>query len=257
MNEDYKESIEFMRIWFFIFFIAINFIHADEAAEAARKIVEERQDAVVMIKVVLEMHDYENKAEVLGTIIDPSGLVILSLSSIDPSAMTFGLDSKTKIKSVKLLLSDGTEVPAKIVLRDRDLDIAFLRPTEKIEGKIDWIDLKKNCRPDMMEQVVLISRLGSVAGYTPYASICRIQAIVEKPRMLYVPGFSGIFGGLGIPAFNLSGESVGILLLKVTNPTRLDMGGIGGGIQSMGMLPVILPAEEILDAASHVPESGD
>ena len=38
---------------------------------------------------------------------------------------------ETEVNDIKILLEDGAEVPAEIVLRDKDLDLAFIRPKAK------------------------------------------------------------------------------------------------------------------------------
>ena len=71
--------------------------------------------------------------------VDPSGLTVLALSACDPSEMyqrMMGEDYprtsvETEVTDMKILLDDGTELPAEIVLRDKDLDLAFIRPKTK------------------------------------------------------------------------------------------------------------------------------
>lgn len=231
----------------------ITIAQADDVAQKARTLADEWHDAVVTLKIVLEMHEYENKVEVMGTIIEENGLCVVSLSSFDPSSTQYGYETEVKIKDVKIIRSDGSELPAAIVLRDKDLDLAFVRPSEKPADKLKAVDLKNNTEVEIMEQILLLSRLGSMSGYAPYLSLCRVQSVVKKPRTFYVPDFIGILSGLGTPAFTLDGEVVGILLLRVTQAQASGMGDIFGGIRDMGVLPIILPAEEILNVAKHIP----
>ena len=48
---------------------------------------------------------------------------------------------------MKILLDDGTEVPAEIVLRDKDLDLAFIRPKAKPASPMTSVDLTKSGPP--------------------------------------------------------------------------------------------------------------
>lgn len=228
-------------------------VYADEAARRARTVADEWHDAVVTLKIVLEMNEYENKVEVMGTIIEETGLCVVSLSSFDPSSTQYGYDTEVKVKDIKIIHSDGREVPAAIVLRDKDLDLAFVRPLEKPTGTVVAVNLEEDASVEAMEQVLLLSRLGSMSGYAPYLSLCRVQSVVKKPRTFYVPDFIGILSGLGTPAFTLDGKVVGVLLLRVTQAQTSGMGDIFGGIRDMGVLPIILPAAEILNVAKHIP----
>src|SRR5205814_9903432 len=84
----------------------------------------------------------ESKQDVTGTVVDPSGLTVLALSSCEPGdmlqSMMAGMSDEdmkftmeTELSDVKLLLDDGTELPADIVLRAKDLNLHFVRPVTK------------------------------------------------------------------------------------------------------------------------------
>ena len=76
---------------FFALFTASCF--ADDSAVAGRQVLEKYKNAVVTVKLVIKQgmssggEDSKNevKSETTGTIIDPSGLTIISRSAIDPS----------------------------------------------------------------------------------------------------------------------------------------------------------------------------
>jgi len=228
---------------------------ADEAAEATREIINKWQDAVITTNIVLEMYESERTVEALATIVDASGLAVLSLSNIDPARGMAISSSESKVKDIKMIMPDGNEIPAKIVLRDQDLDLAFICPTEKPIKTIPAIDLTNNAEPDIMDQIVILSRFGNVVGYASTASLGRIQAIVKKPRTLYVPDpLMGLVNGLGTPAFSLDGKVVGILLLRVKEAQGFGGNEMFRGIGGMNMLPVILPAEDILAVAKEAVE---
>ena len=103
---------------------------ADEVADKGREIFKKNQRAVVTVQVVVKMkfsvpgmggQANESKQDVTGTVVDPSGLTVLALSSCEPGDMIQSMmagmsDEDTKFKmetelsDVKLLLDDGTEV---------------------------------------------------------------------------------------------------------------------------------------------------
>ncbi len=247
---------------------------ADETAKAAREIMNKYQDAVITVELTVEqgmsmlgMRKTESKSEATGTVIDPSGLTVLSLFSTDPSSilnlLSFdeigGEDMpdikwESQVKDVKMIMPDGKEVPGKIVLRDKDLDLAFVRPAEKLAKPIAALDLSKEIKPEILDQVVILNRLGKVASREPSVSLSRIQAIVKKPRTFYVPGTDAMEGGLGVPAFSLDGKVAGVLVLRTMTSRGIGLSSLFGGMSGMGMLPVILPVEDIVEVAKQVPE---
>src|SRR5438552_8665569 len=140
----------------------------------------------------------ESRQDVTGTVVDPSGLTVLSLSATDPgqmlqTMMAGGSDDESKFKmetelsDVKILLDDGTEMPAEVVLRDRDLDLAFIRPKTRPAAPMLAIDQAKSGRAQVLDQIITLNRLGEAAGRAYAVSVDRITAVVLKPRLFYVP----------------------------------------------------------------------
>src|SRR4051812_16732880 len=135
-----------------ILFVCLTFrSYSDELADKGRAIFKQNQHAVVTVQIVLKSkfsmagrgaEANESRQDVTGTLVDPSGLTVLSLSATDPGQMMQSMlsgsgdeDAKFKMETelgdVKILLDDGTELPSEVVLRDRDLDLAFIRPKTK------------------------------------------------------------------------------------------------------------------------------
>jgi S1-C subfamily serine protease len=249
-------------------------VAAQDNRPAARDLVKKWQEAVVNVRVVLktrmsmggrEMQASDDPVDTVGTVIDPSGLTVLSLGSLNPGAMMSKLmgsmgggggqpsvEITTEPTDVKIRLSNGRELPAKIVLRDEDLDLAFLRPTTKPATPLVAIDLTDAAKPALLDQVLVLSRLGRVGGWTAGAALYDVGAIIEKPRTFYV--LAGASSGMGTPAFLTNGRIVGLLTLRQIEPGRAGMASMMGGSESMGMLGVILPAADVLEIAKQAPE---
>ena len=247
--------------------------HAQEGRAAIREMVKKWQDAVVNVRVVLkvrmsmagrEMNSSDESVDTVGTVIDPSGLTVLSLSALNPGAMMNKLMSSagtgqdqigltSEPTDVKIRMSDGREVAARIVLRDEDLDLAFLRPTVAPDKPLTAVNLAEGGKPSMLDEVVVLSRLGRVGGWTPSASLHNIGAVIEKPRTFYVLG--GATGGTGTPAFLPNGRIVGLLTMRQVDPGRASMMSMMGGTEGLGLLAVILPAADVLEIASQAPPS--
>lgn len=260
------------------FFSVLEFCHADELAEKGRAIYKQHQHAVVTVQLVLKSkfsvggrgaESNESRQDVTGTLVDATGLTVLSLSATDPGqllqAMLAGSsdeDSKfkmeTELSDIKILLHDGTELPAEVVLRDRDLDLAFIRPKTKPAMALSVLDLSKSSKADILDQIITLNRLGNSAGRAYSASVERISAIVQRPRLFYVPDSSLSTTTLGSPAFALDGKVIGVFVMRSLKGKSGGGGGFGlMNLQSENMTGIILPAEDILKAAKQAPAVAD
>ena len=161
-------------------------LHAQDPRAAARDTVKKWQEAVVNVRIVLtmrmsmggrEMNSSDESVDTVGTVIDPSGLTVLSLSSLNPGAMmtrimgsaggsgTDQVGITSEPTDVKMRLPDGREFTAKIVLRDEDLDLAFIRPTTALDKPLVAVNLNDGAKPTLLDDVVVLSRLGRVGGW--------------------------------------------------------------------------------------------
>jgi hypothetical protein len=245
---------------------------AQDSRAAARELAKKWQEAVVNIRVVVkmrmsmggrEMQSSDDTIEAVGTVIDPSGLTVVSLGSINPGAMMTkliaggaaagqGVDIASEPTDVKIRLSDGREIQATIALRDEDLNLAFVRPTTAPEKPFVAINLADAGQPAMLDQVVVLARLGRVGGWVPSAALRDIGGIVSKPRTFFV--LAGETTGTGTPAFLLNGKLVGILTLRqIANERPSAFAGLSGS-EGLGLLAVILPAADVLEIAKQATE---
>jgi S1-C subfamily serine protease len=239
---------------------------ADELADTGRDIFKKNQHAVVTVEVVQKMSytapgrassSQESKQDLTGTVVDPSGLTVLALSACDPAEMyrrTMGENYnrykvETEVSDLKILLDDGTEMPAEIVLRDKDLDLAFIRPKTKPATPMAAIDLSKAASAQILEQVITVNRLGRAAGRAYAASVERISAVVQKPRTFYIPDISPTSTALGSPAFSLNGNILGVVVLRTVNSSG------GENTRENLSASIILPAADILKGAAQAPET--
>lgn len=253
--------------------VAASTAEAQDNRAAARDIAAKWQSAVVNVRVVLkmrmsmggrEMQSSDDPVDTVGTVIDPSGLTVLSLGALNPGGLMTKLmgsagssggepsvDITTEPTDVKIRLADGRELPARIVLRDEDLDLAFLRPTRPLDKPLVAVDLSASAKPKLLEQVLVLTRLGRVGGWASGAALHDVSAIIEKPRTFYVLG--GGDSGVGTPAFDTSGRIIGLLTLRQIDAGRASMSSMFGSSDAFGMLGVILPAEDVLEIAKQAP----
>jgi hypothetical protein len=246
--------------------------HAQDTRTAARELVKKWQAAIVNVRVVVkmrmsmagrEMQSSDDTIEAVGTVIDPGGLTVVSLGSINPGAMMTklmgagaaggqGVDITSEPIDVKIRLSDGREVQATIALRDEDLNLAFIRPTTAPDKAFVAINLADAAQPAMLDEVVVLGRLGRVGGWVPAAALREIGGIVSKPRTFFV--LSGETASVGTPAFLPNGKIVGILTLRQIANDRPSAFAAMNGPEGLGLLSVILPAADVLDIAKQATE---
>jgi hypothetical protein len=257
-------------------FFALSFVlaaatFADDTATRGRQVLTKYQDTVLTVRTVVNYtvsysgrdQQSESKSDTIGTVIDPSGLTVISLSAIDPSAMLKArqrgrqADMKvdSEVKDVRLVLPDGTEIAAEVVLRDKDLDLAFIRPTEKPAKSFTAVDLAHAGKPQVLDEVICLNRLSKIASHIVSVSLERVDAVVERPRPFYVLA-SGGTSGIGSPAFTLTGDPVGVMVIRnSTQETEANATSMFSGWGGLGIMPVILPASDILEDAKQAMEA--
>jgi S1-C subfamily serine protease len=165
-------------------------------------------------------------------------------------------DSKSVVNSelsdIKLLREDGSEVPADIVLRDKDLDLAFIRPKTRPSTPMAALDLGQAGTAQILDQVISLNRLGEAAGRSYAASVERVSAIARKPRLFYLPsGESSVT--MGAPVFTADGKVLGIFVMRSINRKSSFMDMLSS--RSDALTPIILPGTDILKAARQAPEA--
>ena len=230
--------------------------------ERARAVFDSHKHTVVSIQLVLktrysfgsDTQEQESNLELSGTVISPDGLTVVALSSTDPTGLIRILsgeqddsDVATEISDVKIMLPDGNDIEAQVVLRDNDLDLAFILPTERPEEPLPHVSLENVGKPKIFDQVVAINRLGQVANRVYSGALETIEAVVERPRTYYIPGSNPTHTSMGCPAFTLDGEFVGIFVVRAIRRTTTTRGS------GSSMIAIIVPADEIAYVAEQAP----
>ena len=110
----------------------------------------------------------------MGTIIAEDGLTVVSLTKVDPTANILsrlrspGASVQVNYTEVLILMQDGSEIPARLILKDSDLDLAFLLPISNSSNPskaqkfstVPQSKEKNNPKPEVLDQVISISKLG-------------------------------------------------------------------------------------------------
>ncbi len=244
-------------------------VGADDTADKGRAVLDKHQPALVTLRAVIQekysgpdvgTEQQEYNLELLGTVIAADGLTVAALSNLDPSSLyedSESLDSDyridTQVADVKLVLPGGREIPASVVVRDKDLDLVLVRPRQAPAEPMPYVDLSGGTPARPFDPIVILSRLGKAANRAAYGVVTRVRASVERPRKFFVVG-EDTYSLLGAPAFTLDdGRSLGIVALRALG------GGIGISEAYAGegdaVLPVVVPGEDVLKLAAEAAEA--
>ncbi len=175
---------------------------ADERT-VAREVVKRKSDAVVMVLATLKIRanvggteqTVDQQAQANGTILDSTGLTVLSLSTLQPDDMMARslsarvrpdtrVDVSSEPSDIRMHLADGREIPAKLILRDQDLDLAFVKPVEPPSPPLNWIDAPA-AKASLLDLLFVIQRTSETNGWSTAAAFGSVQLVVDKPRVYY------------------------------------------------------------------------
>ncbi len=241
---------------------------AADLRTTGRATAEQVRGAVITIRIVLKLkigfggqaQDQEQKVEVAGVVIDPSGLTVASAASIDPSGalrkMAGGQASRMKVESevkeTTLLLEDGTEVEADVVLKDTDLDLAFLKPREA--GRhFRAVSLRaRTGTVPLLTPIFVVSRLGKLTSRALAVATGEIRASVRGPAPYYVTD-AETASFVGSVAYTADGVPLGVFVNRFSSSPDGRSGGMFDGAfgrsGSEVVLTVLRPAAKVLELA--------
>jgi S1-C subfamily serine protease len=231
----------------------------DAQAAAGRALVKRYADAIVSVELVVtlkvkmgdrEAPQREQRIEVNGTVISPNGLTVTTLGQVDPQATLEALRSGSsggrmpeivgsEFKEVKLRLADGKEVPARFVLKDADLDLAFMAPEAMAEAggqTFPYVKLEEDIEGTLLSDYFYVGRAAKIQQRVPLVRTTEIIGIVERPRRLYLMT-EQLSQWMGTPVFNAQGRVLGVTVQHFANGQRSGL--------------IVLPAEDIAEMAKQ------
>jgi hypothetical protein len=230
-----------------------------------RKVFEQNRESIVKVTGVAQirlsaaarpgmtMPEREDKVRADGTLVDDQGLVVLSLSAIDPSRLIDGREANSPagpikveatavLKELEIIVGDGTEIPATLVFKDEDLDLAFVRPKadapEARGAKFDPVDLAAAAAAQVADYTVSVSRLDDPFNLESALMPGQLSAVIERPR----PFFLATNVVRGCPMFTLDGKVLGIGIVRL----RKTEGGAAAS-------NALVPAAEVLKLVRQIP----
>jgi hypothetical protein len=229
--------------------------------EQARQVLAAQGDAVVTVRLTIksrmvfqgqERSGPDQTVEIAGTVLTPDGLTAVSDFTSNPAGLLSGTGGgptvETQTSDVKLVLRDGRELKARFVLRDEDLDLAFLAPVEP--AKLKSVELTRGATPQALDDLIFVYPLGRNLGRGLAVSLSRVRAVVTRPRTFVVADVIDGWQALGSPAFDARGRALGLVLVRRA-PQPSVTGG--GGMRQLfdTIAPVVLTAEDVLEVAEQ------
>lgn len=231
--------------------------HAD-TRETARSVFAANKEAVINITATIkvEMPGRSSQGQdvaVTGTVIGADGLTVVSAASINPVAALFEAAGeertttkpKIELTDIKYRLADGTEVPARLVYKDKDLDLAYLVPNLKAgeaAPKFASLTVKEGPKARELDEIISVTRLAKSMSHASAVNLGQIVATVTKPRTVYDFALNGT-PATGTPVFTAGGELLGFTMIHPT-----DSGASSATLRAMlsgGGEIIILPAGEV------------
>jgi hypothetical protein len=229
----------------------------DNEAVPGRLILRHFADAVVTIKATVILNitvdnrpvpPQDNKIDVTGTVITPTGMVVTSLSLIDPRAIFESLRARapggadvklgqTDYKDLKLQFGDGTELPVKVIWKDADRDVALLAPVAALAGgrTVTYVNLNEApASAIVLGAYFELSRMGETLQRAPVVRPSTVIGIIERPRRMLLVSTDSV----GCPVFDVQGHALGICLRLMVNNAWAGM--------------VVVPSSDIVEIVTQM-----
>jgi hypothetical protein len=223
--------------------------------EVWRSLLDKQSESVTWVSVTVRIEvsaggrsfpPSERKLEALGTVLAKDGLTVLSLNEVDPSdsilsRMRSPGDINVNYTEVLILRPDGSEIKADFLLKDEDLDLAFIKPINAGQS-LDNPNLFKNVfyqeseTPEIqvLDEVVSLGKLGRNLYRKSTLQRGWVNAVITKPRDYYV--VENVTPGT--PVFDSQGKWVGITAFR-------KEGGKPSGV-------ITVPAKDVMEIAEQV-----
>ena len=231
-------------------------------AVAGRLVLQRHAASLVTVRLVLkrrfiaqgrERGSADTTLEVAGTLLTPEGLTVVSDASTNPGVLTASpgdADNRIDVDTsdVKILLRDGRELPARVVLRDQDLDLAFLLPRERGE-KLPALDLEAQAAPvpAPLDDLDFLYPMPRSLNREVGVALERARAVTKKPRTFVASDTFVGMQSLGCPVFDARGGVVGLSVVRRAPRTQAGSGGLRDFFEML--TPVVLTSADVLDVA--------
>jgi hypothetical protein len=233
-------------------------VRAQSLPEAGRTLLRKYERSLWTIEVQnslsISMNGQTGKTEVKvstqGVLIDVGNLIAIPLSAVEPMNMMRATNPQMQnvniegqeVVEVKLLVPEGGELPATVVFKDNDLDLAFLSLKGAMPSNAVPLRLVDAGKPEVLDTAIVLARMENVGRNDMLVNAGYVQAILDKPQRAYLFE-QATLATVGCPVFLPSGKLVGIVLVRYSTKVQSD------GREAVTALAVVLPTETIRTAA--------
>ena len=236
-----------MRILLLLFTLCLMVpLRADETAQRLNALSQKHAASVVTVAVTISADDQRVELEAEGLVVDASGLIMTTNTAIDPFSMRAegGEEMVTNVVGAKVILPGGQEVPARLMLRDKTRNVAFLRALQPL--KLPALPFAQSRAVAAQgEPITLVGRLGKAGARVPAVESVRLLAVMDKPRKLYVLPLSA--ARLGEAAFNEKGELLGMVSMRMVPTARASFN------ETDRYIAVVIPCADAWTIALQTP----
>jgi hypothetical protein len=226
--------------------------HPREQADF-RQLLADKTAPIVTLKFVLKIRsnwgETEAESEATAVIVEPDGLVLCSKTELGGFGGHFGGTRTSMPTDIKVLIGDDTEgLDARLLARDSELDLIWLRIEELGDRKLPYVNLAEHAVPEIGDHLYSVTRMGKYFDRIAVVREGRVGGITAKPRRLYVPSGGG--GSLGLPVYNAAGALIGFPIRL--RPEREELEGAPDAYSAWGL---ILPAQDVAKATQRAKEA--
>jgi hypothetical protein len=218
----------------------------DEVATAIQRTLERHAATVVPIdvKVSVEIQGrvQEMDNQILGTVVDSTGLVIAAKGAIAPEPPDPRMREQIKIRPVSIhLVFDGgkTRRLARIAHEDSALSLVFLQIEDTKGLKLSGLDMSQVAAPKLGDRIYGPARLDAGFGHAPFVSLKRVTGQITQPRKAWLTAGEGV---PGLPSFNAAGQLVGMHIPLTPPVAPRDLASGGDGTRTFLVAPSALSA---------------
>jgi S1-C subfamily serine protease len=221
--------------------------------------------AVVSLKGTLEAqatfggvtHSGRIEGQAHGTIVDPTGLVLVSDSSMggagSPRVAAVlrrlpGLEIQTEVVDLRVILgADQETLPAVLVVRDARNDLAWVQILDLGDRRLPVVDVAAGHDPRVGEPLLAFGRLGRGFGYAPFHVRGHVGSAAQRPRRTWAITVDESL--VGLVHFDAVGVPIGVL--SYLAPPE----GAEEDDADLRLLPLDVVRRSLEAARKHVPEA--
>lgn len=245
---------------------------ADDSSAAIHALVDKAAPSIVTVKLVLttqvtvggQSQNHESRTTLLGTVVDPDGLIMVHLAWVPAGGKVNVQDDNGAEQEVPFTMTpsglkvvfgrEDKDCDAFLVATDADLGLAFLKVGDLGGRKPAPVDFAAAADPDLGQTLYVIGRQKMAFDYAPYLSTLMVAAKVAKPREAWLTDRTE--SGYGLPVFSEAGKLAGFLA-KDMRADKEDGESAGEGDLSIAVTGGSAPEVDYILPAARVRELVD